>query len=106
MGCLPMSVAEPIRIADAGRFESVRALIFDLDGTLIDSGRDLALSVNATLEHMGRPPLTHERIYGYVGKGASRLIEQALGAGARREQLSNQEARTRRHAGVAAGHRH
>ena len=60
----------------------MRALVFDLDGTLIDSGLDLALSVNATLEHMGRAPLPHERIYGYVGKGASRLIEQALGPGA------------------------
>jgi phosphoglycolate phosphatase len=67
---------------EASRFAGVRALIFDLDGTLIDSGRDLALSVNATLEHMGRAALPYEQIYSYVGKGASRLIEQALGAGA------------------------
>ena len=64
------------------RLEGVRALIFDLDGTLIDSKLDLALSVNATLEHMGRAALPHLRIYGYVGKGAPRLIEQALGPGA------------------------
>lgn len=64
------------------RFEGVRALIFDLDGTLIDSKLDLALSVNATLEHMGRAALPHPRIYGYVGNGAPRLIEQALGPGA------------------------
>lgn len=64
------------------RFAGVRALIFDLDGTLIDSGLDLALSVNATLEHMDRAPLPHALIYGYVGQGASRLIEQALGPGA------------------------
>jgi phosphoglycolate phosphatase len=64
------------------RFEGVRALIFDLDGTLIDSKLDLALSVNAMLEHMGRAALPHPRIYGYVGKGAPRLIEQALGPGA------------------------
>jgi phosphoglycolate phosphatase len=61
------------------RFAGVRALIFDLDGTLIDSGLDLALSVNATLQHLGRGALPHEVIYGYVGKGAARLIEQALG---------------------------
>jgi phosphoglycolate phosphatase len=60
----------------------VRALIFDLDGTLIDSKLDLALAVNATLAHMGRTALPHERIYGYVGQGAPRLIEQALGPGA------------------------
>jgi phosphoglycolate phosphatase len=77
-----MSAREPTDRTDSNRFHGVRALVFDLDGTLIDSGLDLALSVNATLEHMGRAPLPHERIYGYVGKGASRLIEQALGPGA------------------------
>ena len=69
-------------LADTTRFGGVRALIFDLDGTLIDSKLDLALAVNATLAHMGRGALPHERIYGYVGKGAPRLIEQALGPGA------------------------
>jgi len=61
------------------QFGTVRALAFDLDGTLIDSKLDLALSVNATLKHMGRAPLPQERIFGYVGQGALRLIEQALG---------------------------
>ncbi len=64
------------------KFSGVRALIFDLDGTLIDSKLDLALSVNATLEHMGRAPLAHERIYRYVGDGASMLVKRALGDGA------------------------
>ena len=77
-----MSITKPMHITDSQRFYGVRALIFDLDGTLIDSGLDLALSVNATLGHMGRAPLPHERIYGYVGQGASRLLEQALGPGA------------------------
>src|SRR5712691_7217420 len=56
----------------------VRALIFDLDGTLIDSKLDLALAVNATLAEMGCGPLPHERIYGYVGQGAPMLIQRAL----------------------------
>ncbi|HXX71523.1 MAG TPA: HAD-IA family hydrolase [Candidatus Acidoferrum sp.] len=60
-------------------FPNVRALIFDLDGTLIDSKLDLALAVNATLEHMGREPLEHGRIYGYVGDGAATLVRRALG---------------------------
>ena len=64
-----------------GKFAGVRALIFDLDGTLIDSKLDLALSVNATLEHMGRAALPHETIYGYVGDGAPMLVRRALGAG-------------------------
>ena len=68
------------------KFSQVRCLIFDLDGTLIDSGLDLALSVNATVEKMGRAPLTHEQIFGYIGSGAMRLVEQALGPGATAEE--------------------
>jgi phosphoglycolate phosphatase len=53
-------------------------LIFDLDGTLIDSKRDLADSVNATRAHMGCPPLPDERVYSYVGNGAPVLIQRAF----------------------------
>jgi len=63
------------------KFAGVRALIFDLDGTLIDSKLDLAFSVNATLEHMGRAALPHEAIFAYVGDGAPMLVRRALGAG-------------------------
>ncbi len=72
-------------MSQSNRFASVRALIFDLDGTLIDSKLDLALSVNATLEQMGRSPLPPEQIYGYVGEGAPRLIQRALGEDASEE---------------------
>jgi phosphoglycolate phosphatase len=54
-------------------------LIFDLDGTLIDSKLDLAHAVNATRSHMGMPALEHERVYSYVGNGAPVLIRRALG---------------------------
>jgi phosphoglycolate phosphatase len=54
-------------------------LIFDLDGTLIDSRLDLAHSVNATRAHMGMPPLEFDRVYSYVGNGAPILIRRALG---------------------------
>ncbi len=64
------------------RFPGVRALIFDLDGTLIDSKLDLALSVNAALAEMSRPALPHEQIFGYVGQGAPMLIRRSLGDGA------------------------
>ncbi len=64
------------------RFSSVRALIFDLDGTLIDSKLDLALAVNATLEEMGRAQLPHEKIYSFIGQGAPSLIARSLGEGA------------------------
>jgi len=60
------------------QLSGVRVLIFDLDGTLIDSKLDLALSVNATLEHMNCSPLPHETIFSFVGDGATTLIERAI----------------------------
>ena len=63
-----------------GRFSAVRVLIFDLDGTLIDSETDLVLSVNATLEHMGHAPLAQDVVRGYIGRGAAALIRSSLGA--------------------------
>jgi phosphoglycolate phosphatase len=60
-------------------------LIFDLDGTLIDSRLDLARSVNAMLVHLGLAPLEEDRITSYVGNGAPELIRLALGEHANRE---------------------
>jgi phosphoglycolate phosphatase len=60
-------------------FSGIRALVFDLDGTLIDSAEDLALAVNAALDHLGRPTLAHDEIFSYVGHGAPALIRRALG---------------------------
>jgi len=60
----------------------VRVLIFDLDGTLIDSKLDLALSVNAMLVNAGRAEIAHESIYALVGNGAPVLVRRALGDGA------------------------
>jgi phosphoglycolate phosphatase len=65
----------------------VRALIFDLDGTLIDSQRDLIHSVNAMLHEMGREQLSEETISGYIGHGASLLVSRALGVKAKEEEL-------------------
>lgn len=53
-------------------------LIFDLDGTLIDSKRDLADSVNATRTWMGFAPLPLETVSSYVGDGAPMLIRRAF----------------------------
>ncbi len=56
-----------------------RLLVFDLDGTLIDSQIDLSNSVNAMLVHLGKPVLPHAVIAGYIGDGASMLVRRALG---------------------------
>lgn len=63
-------------------FSTVRALIFDLDGTLIDSQLDLIRSVNAMLLEMGREQLHEDTISGYIGHGAPQLVGRALGNGA------------------------
>jgi phosphoglycolate phosphatase len=56
-----------------------RLLVFDLDGTLIDSGIDLCNSVNATLAHFGKPELPEAVISSYIGDGASLLVRRAFG---------------------------
>ena len=55
-------------------------LIFDLDGTLIDSKLDLAHAVNATRAHFGLSPLDLETVGNYIGNGAPVLIRRAMGA--------------------------
>ncbi|OLE46562.1 MAG: phosphoglycolate phosphatase [Acidobacteria bacterium 13_1_20CM_3_58_11] len=67
-------------------FSSVRALIFDLDGTLIDSKLDLIRSVNAMLEELDREQLHEDTISGYIGHGAPQLVGRALGNAAREEE--------------------
>src|SRR5690349_18864198 len=62
-------------------------LIFDLDGTLIDSRLDLATAVNATRRHMGMEELSNERVYSYVGNGAPVLIRRAMGEQATEAEL-------------------
>jgi phosphoglycolate phosphatase len=56
----------------------MRLLIFDLDGTLIDSRQDIINSVNSTLRYFGRPGLPAEIITAYVGDGPSMLIHRAF----------------------------
>jgi phosphoglycolate phosphatase len=56
-----------------------RLLVFDLDGTLIDSSLDLCNSINAMLAHTGKPPLPNAVIASYIGDGAAMLVRRALG---------------------------
>ncbi len=66
---------------------NIKLVIFDLDGTLIDSERDLAAAVNAMLVNYGRKPLPLEVIGTYIGDGAPMLIRRALGDPADRDFL-------------------
>ncbi len=59
----------------------VELLIFDLDGTLIDSKKDIARSVNLTFRDLGLPEKPQELIYSYVGNGVRQLILDAVEGG-------------------------
>jgi phosphoglycolate phosphatase len=58
----------------------VKALVFDLDGTLVDSLQDIAASVNAVLGHHGRPPRTLDEFRIMVGWGLPALVDSASAA--------------------------
>lgn len=68
-----------IRIFRPIPLEKIKLVLFDLDGTLIDSEKDLAASVNAMLRHFGRKELPLDVIDTYIGDGAPMLIRRALG---------------------------
>jgi phosphoglycolate phosphatase len=57
----------------------VKLMVFDLDGTLADTGDDLAGSVNRTLQSLGIPKRPDREILGFVGDGVRKLIERSLG---------------------------
>jgi len=57
-----------------------RLIVFDLDGTLVDSRRDIADAANALLESCGAPPLPEDRIGRMVGDGAATLVARAFEA--------------------------
>jgi len=69
-----------VRILRPIPVDSLKLLVFDLDGTLIDSAQDLCNSVNATLIEFGRKPLADETIAGFIGNGALMLVRRAFAA--------------------------
>ena len=62
---------------------SVELLIFDLDGTLIESKWDIAASVNFTLAELGLPQRPIEEIFGFVGDGVKQLLRLSVGESSR-----------------------
>lgn len=63
-----------------GRFSGIRSIVFDLDGTLVDSQADLASATNALVEEFGGPRLPDAAIIAMVGEGAAVLVRRALTA--------------------------
>jgi phosphoglycolate phosphatase len=56
----------------------IQLVVFDLDGTLVDSSRDLAAATNALLADLGRTQLSHDDVVSLVGEGAAVLVRRAL----------------------------
>ncbi|MCK4641236.1 MAG: phosphoglycolate phosphatase [Candidatus Marinimicrobia bacterium] len=56
-----------------------QAILFDLDGTLVDSSRDITTSINLTLKHLGYDPITLKQSNSFVGDGIRMLVKRALG---------------------------
>ena len=71
----PGGAEDPGRVAPA----PLRALLFDLDGTLIDTAPELALALNRTLASTGRPSVSDEQVRAWIGDGARALIGKAIG---------------------------
>ena len=96
---------------------TIRAVLFDLDGTILDTAPDLAACANAMLAEIGRAPLPEAQIRDYIGKGVQNLVARSLeatgGAGAvdsahalevfERLYLEGLAVRTRPYPGVVEG---
>jgi phosphoglycolate phosphatase len=64
------------------KFTNKKVIIFDLDGTLIDSSPDLALAINHMLKSIGRDTFTLDEIHHWVGNGAQTLVKRAMSGSA------------------------
>jgi len=67
-------------------------LVFDLDGTLVDTAPDLVASTNHVLDHLGLPHVDELSLRPYVGHGAKHMIERAVGPAAGRMSRAEHEA--------------
>src|SRR5688572_2434427 len=61
-----------------GQLGRPELIVFDLDGTLVDSAPDIALSIDAMLLSLGLPPRGLEQVQCYLGNGVERLVKRAL----------------------------
>jgi phosphoglycolate phosphatase len=57
---------------------TIKAIVLDLDGTLLDTAGDIAAAANRMLQELGRAPLDEATVRSYIGNGVSRLVKRAL----------------------------
>lgn len=72
-------------------FTTIRGLLFDFDGVIANTAKDIARSVNATLENFGFDPLSQEQIIIFVGNGAERLLRRSIAASIQISQKNPEE---------------
>ena len=84
---------------------SPRAVLFDLDGTLLDTIADLADAANLTLGELGRPARSQKEIHSFVGKGIPNLVRRCMteGMSATESEIEYAVAVFRRHYAVVNG---
>lgn len=68
----------PLVLEKLRRYPAPEAVLFDLDGTLVDSVEDIFVAVNALLRELGMPERTREEVTTWVGNGARMLVERAM----------------------------
>ena len=83
---------------------TIKAVIFDLDGTLVDSAPDIQVAINKLLAEEGRRPLTLEEVSAMIGDGAPKLVERAMSATGEGDALEDLPTLTRRFLGFYEGH--
>lgn len=71
---------EKVRPGQRAGHSMIRAVIFDLDGTLIDSAPDIHAAASLLLAERGLPPVTLAQVRGFIGEGVAKLVEHALDA--------------------------
>ncbi|HHW65200.1 MAG TPA: phosphoglycolate phosphatase, partial [Rhodocyclaceae bacterium] len=84
-----------------------RAVLFDLDGTLLDTIADLADAANLTLAELGRPARSQDEIHSFVGKGIPHLVRRCMieGTSATEAEIETAVTVFRRHYAVVNGAR-
>ncbi len=75
----PSYIRGLIEFGESYKMKHIELMIFDLDGTLVNSGGDIVASVNYTLESLDIPAKSQEEIFTFVGDGVNKMIERALG---------------------------
>ncbi|MCL2325135.1 MAG: HAD family hydrolase [Proteobacteria bacterium] len=99
-----------IKMKDEAMFRHCRAIIFDMDGTLLDTLQDIAGAINATLQDWGLAGKSSEELLNYIGHGALWLCQRASGLSGeaaerfccdyKKKAFNSSDARTRVYPGI------